>query len=121
MPAAVLINTFLRAATASAMASPTLHDLSLRLALTATPAREIQVLLDGTAVRLASRTPSDAAGQDAPWLTHVTATVRPGDTTAGVPLTLADPAGLPVIPVDPGIIRDRLTAGASPQWRSAGL
>ena len=114
VPAAVLINTFLRAATASAMPSPTLRDLSLRLALTATPAREIQVLLDGTEVRLASRTPSDAAGQDAAWLTHVTATVRPGDTTAGVPLTLADPAGLPVTPVDPGIIRDRLTAVGIP-------
>ncbi len=114
IPAAVVISTFLRAAAASGMPSPTLSELSLRLALTTTPAREIQVLLDGTMVRLASRIPSDAPDQAAVWLTHVTATVQPGDTTAGLALTLADATSLPVTPTDPGLIRDQLTAVGVP-------
>lgn len=107
IPAAVLISTFLRAAAASGMPSPTLSDLSLRLALTTAHAREIQVLLDGTVVRLVSR-----IDQNAGWLTHVTATVQPGDGTAGVPLAAA--ASVALAPADPGLIRDRLTAVGVP-------
>lgn len=119
VPAAVLINSFLRAAAVSAVPSPTLRDVSLRLALTTAPAREIQVLLDGTAVRLASRIPGDTPAHDAAWLTHVTATVRPADAAAGTqltpaPLTLPDAATLPAAPADPGIVRDRLTAVGIP-------
>jgi 6-methylsalicylic acid synthase len=109
VPAAVLISTFLRAAAASGLPSPALSDLSLRLALTTAQAREIQVLLDGTVVRLASR-----EDQNSGWLTHVTATVKPGDGSAAVTPPLADAASLGLTPAEPGIIRERLTAVGVP-------
>jgi 6-methylsalicylic acid synthase len=113
VPAAVLISTFLRAA-ARTGPLPVLSDLALRAALTAAPAREIQVVLDGATVRLASRAPGDEPGQDGAWLTHATAVARPRETAARLPGALADAARLGAERTEAGLIRDRLAAVGIP-------
>lgn len=56
--------------------------------------------------------------QNAVWLTHVTATVQPGDGAARVALPLADAASVALTPADPGLIRDRLTGVGVPSMAS---
>ncbi|HUQ57180.1 type I polyketide synthase [Lentzea sp.] len=95
VPAAVLVNTFFRAAGTTAVT-----DVDLRL-----PVRggEIQVVRDGTGLRIAGRTGDT-------WLTLCTATTGP------VP---APPARLPKLPrgsapLDPGHVRDHLRSVGVP-------
>ncbi|WP_152552138.1 type I polyketide synthase [Actinokineospora spheciospongiae] len=73
VPAAVLLNTFLRAAGTTA-----LRDVRLRVPVATSPAREVQVSAQDGALRLSSRVDGD-------WLTHTTATAG----TAGPPARAA--------------------------------
>ncbi|GGW54704.1 phthiocerol synthesis polyketide synthase type I PpsA [Streptomyces lucensis JCM 4490] len=95
VPAAVLINTFLDAGRAADGTRPVLRDMTLRLPLTTTERRELQVIKDDTALRLASRSQQDGAT----WLTHTTATALAASDSApprglppGTALDAADPA-----------------------------
>ncbi|MFD5257765.1 type I polyketide synthase [Streptomyces bobili] len=91
IPATVLLNTFFTAATGSGE-RPALSDVSLRVPVPVTAARELQVTLQDGTVRLASRLldreADDEGGQA--WLTHTTASVSHGVTVADdrmLPLT----------------------------------
>ncbi|MET8183191.1 type I polyketide synthase [Streptomyces sp. NPDC005336] len=95
VPAAVLINTFLDAARTADGTRPVLRDMALRLPLIVGERRELQVVKDDSALRLASRSLEDGAQ----WLTHTTATAtEPGSAKprqgmdAGVSLAAADPS-----------------------------
>lgn len=90
VPAAVLIATFLDAAGQSGAYD--LHDMTLRLPLTTTEHREIQVVHDEGGLHLASRIPGENT-----WLTHISATARSATPhrpvpAATTPLRAADPA-----------------------------
>lgn len=66
VPAAVLLNTFLAAANSSG-----LNDVQLRTPVPVTPSRDIQVVRNADAVRLASRPVDAETGTE--WLTHTSA------------------------------------------------
>ncbi|MEA5366924.1 type I polyketide synthase [Amycolatopsis sp., V23-08] len=86
IPAAVLLNTF---ATAAASVGPwsDLAEVSLRVPVSVTSTRDLQVVLQDGAIRLSSRlsrkgAPAQndtdgAAGADSGWATHTTATIEP--------------------------------------------
>ncbi|GAT67123.1 beta-ketoacyl synthase [Planomonospora sphaerica] len=78
VPAAVLLNTFLAAAS-SAGSPPDLADVALRVPVTLTGPRDLQVVLQDGVVRLSSRIADEASGadDDAGWVTHTTAVVEP--------------------------------------------
>jgi 6-methylsalicylic acid synthase len=79
VPASVVINSFVAAATLPGGTSAGLTDIVLRTPLAATPPRVVQVVLDGDRARLASRVrreDSDGeSGQEQEWITHATASV----------------------------------------------
>ncbi|MEV0431346.1 type I polyketide synthase [Micromonospora sp. NPDC050495] len=131
VPAAVLLNTFLRAG-ADQGRPPVLTDVALRVALPTADPREIQVVAEDDAVRLASRT---AAGDDAAWQVHASAALRPapapapahpaapadatgpGDTTGpGDGTGPGDAAGWPgeLTPGEPSLVTDHLAAVGVP-------
>uniref|UniRef100_UPI0020257FF2 type I polyketide synthase n=1 Tax=Frankia sp. CiP1_Cm_nod2 TaxID=2897161 RepID=UPI0020257FF2 len=93
VPAAVLLNTFLRAAGTRA-----LREVSLLVPVATAPAREIQVTCQDASLRLSSSV-------DGAWLTHTVATV---DTDR--PVRTAAPAPSAGTHVDPGFVTDRLAA-----------
>jgi 6-methylsalicylic acid synthase len=80
IPAAVLLNSFL---TAAATAKGTWHELSdvaLRVPVSVTRPRHLQIVLQDGAFRLSSRIIEDGAaddGDDKGWVTHTTSTVTP--------------------------------------------
>ncbi|BCB82756.1 type I polyketide synthase [Phytohabitans suffuscus] len=113
VPAAVVLNTFLAAAGRDA----TLTDVSLRVPLTVTTNREVQVVHDDAVLRLASRTGDGGAGaeQAAPWVTHTTAAVRYDGPATAPPTTLAGAAPAGTEPAEPSVIRDRLAAVGVPE------
>ncbi len=108
VPAAVLINTFL-SATGGTGASRTLRELALRLPLTVSERRELQVVHDDNGLHLSSR----PAEGDGAWLTHTTA-------TAGAEREAATPLGvLPALPdaaaaADPGEVQRHLASVGVP-------
>jgi len=108
-PAAVLLATFRRAASAGGNACPVLADVELRLPLGLHEQREVQVQLDGASLRLASR-PTDGDG-DGTWLTHACAALA--DSAPCLPEHLAAPAA-GLAEADPGDIRAHLAAVGVP-------
>ncbi len=78
IPAAVLLNTFVTAA-ATVGGWPDLTDVSLRVPVSVTSARDLQVVLQDGAIRLSTRLSGAGStvdgGADEGWLTHTTATV----------------------------------------------
>ncbi len=77
VPAAVLLCTFLAAARASPGGSgpwPDLADVALRVPVTVTRPREIQVAVQDGTIRLSSRVAEGAA--DHGWVTHTTAAIE---------------------------------------------
>ncbi|WP_345538404.1 type I polyketide synthase [Phytohabitans rumicis] len=90
-PAAVLIDTFVSAATRNGR-PPGLADIVLRTPVAVTPPRVVQVVLAENSVRLASRVAAspaseagDAEDEGLDWITHCTATVDRGrDLPSGV-------------------------------------
>ncbi|WP_405090140.1 acyltransferase domain-containing protein [Micromonospora sp. NBC_01392] len=91
-PAAVYLTTFLGAGGAD---RTVLTEVSLRLPLVAQERREVQVVRDGSGLRLVSRSP----GADGVWLVHATATagLDDGVAAAALPRTrwrAAEPGGV---------------------------
>jgi acyl transferase domain-containing protein/acyl carrier protein len=80
-PAAVLINTFVTAATRGG-AVPGLSDIVLRTPVAVTPPRVVQVVLAESAVRLSTRLAhedgSSSDDEEHEWITHCTATIDTG-------------------------------------------
>ena len=76
VPAAVLLATFLAAGDTRELA-----DVRLRAAVKAAPSRDVQVVLDDDAIRLASR--PAGSGTDSAWLANTSAIARPA-TRAGL-------------------------------------
>lgn len=107
VPAAVLVVTFLAAAERDGV-PPVLTDVAMRHPLMTADLREIQVIREADAVRLASRTTGRDSGGDPPWLVHTDATVSDGDPTALTARTLVDPEQYRLEPADPGLIHRRL-------------
>ncbi|AXK33367.1 acyltransferase domain-containing protein [Streptomyces armeniacus] len=113
VPAAVLVNSFLSAAS-DGVRTPTLTDVSLRLPLTTAERREVQVLYDDAGARIASRVQEeDGPGAGTrQWLTHTTAHVAAGPAGAP-PAALPEPDGA-AEPADPGLVRRHLTSVGVP-------
>jgi 6-methylsalicylic acid synthase len=126
IPAAVLLNTFLR--TAGTAEPPVLRDVDLRVPLVAGDRREVQVIRDGAAVRISSH-PGGEAGEDA-WVTHTSATLSTSDWSDTLRLAAGRPAPR-FNRIDAGEVRRHLTAMGVPSmafdwtvldlWRGAGL
>jgi 6-methylsalicylic acid synthase len=78
IPAAVLLNTFVTAAS-SVGAWPDLTDMALRVPVSVTSPRELQVVLQDGAIRLSTRLVDGESGNgdDKGWVTHTTAAVEP--------------------------------------------
>ncbi|MFI7544653.1 beta-ketoacyl synthase N-terminal-like domain-containing protein [Actinoplanes sp. NPDC049599] len=101
VPAAVLLETFFAAASAR-RAWPDLTDVALRVPVSLTQRRDLQVSLQDGSLRLSSRI-ADGRDDDRGWLTHTTATVA---AHAGLP----DAAGAAEAGEElaPGYVVDRL-------------
>ncbi|MET9519178.1 type I polyketide synthase [Streptomyces sp. NPDC002994] len=109
VPAAVLLNTFLGALDGGEETVRALDDVALRLPLTVAEQRELQVVRDGSGLRIASR----AADGDSVWLTHTTASAGPDGAAAGLPERLPRPAA-DAAPADPGDILRHLASVGVP-------
>lgn len=112
IPATVLLNTFFAAAT-GAGERPALSDISLRVPVSVSSPREVQVTLQDGTVRLSSRLIDQGTGEDGgqAWLTHTTASVSHGVT---VPddrlLPLLDVLGRCTESLSPDFTVDRLAS-----------
>ncbi|MGC5015054.1 type I polyketide synthase [Streptosporangium sp. DT93] len=107
VPAAVLVNTFLRAAEGEDV---TLTDVEMTHPLMTAERRQVQVVHEPPALRLAARTPAGPGEPEPAWLVHVTANVAaPG-------LVKPDmlPGGGSLAPIDPGFVHGRLAAVGVP-------
>ncbi|GAB1821470.1 type I polyketide synthase [Herbidospora sp. RD11066] len=101
VPAAVLVNTFLHAAEDEDV---TLTDVEMMHPLMTAERRQIQVVHEPPALRLAARTPAGPDEPEPAWLVHVTANVAaPGQVK---PDLLPDAGTL--TPIDPGYVHQRL-------------
>ena len=107
VPAAVLVNTFLHAAGGEDV---TLTGVEMTHPLMTAERRQIQVVHEPPAIRLAARTPAGPGEPDPAWLVHVTAEVAaPGQVKPDV---LPDAGAL--TPIDPGFVHQRLAAVGVP-------
>ena len=78
VPAAVLINTLLGAASDGQRAVQ-LTDIALRIPVAPTPARAVQIVRHGQSLRICSRVlDQDGADDEHSWVTHTTATAAAG-------------------------------------------
>ncbi|MER5356153.1 type I polyketide synthase [Kitasatospora sp. NPDC002551] len=109
VPAAVLINTFLGALGGGEDGVRALADVDLRLPLTVSERRDLQVVRDGSALRIASR----PVGTDGTWLTHATGAAGPADGAAALPGRLPRPPA-DGAPADPGDILRHLASVGVP-------
>nr|B4XYB8.1 RecName: Full=5-methyl-1-naphthoate synthase; AltName: Full=Azinomycin biosynthesis protein B [Streptomyces sahachiroi]ABY83164.1 Azi26 [Streptomyces sahachiroi]BFD88289.1 phthiocerol type I polyketide synthase PpsA [Streptomyces sp. Xyl84] len=78
VPASVVLNSFITAATNEGERACGLRDIVFRIPLAAHPTRVVQVVLEQDKVRIASRIKRDQESggvRDDEWLTHTTATV----------------------------------------------
>ncbi|UQU67678.1 type I polyketide synthase [Couchioplanes caeruleus] len=102
IPAAVLLNTFFTAA-ASTGPWPDLGDVGLRVPVSVTHPRDVQVVLQDGALRLSSRVVEEEA-DDSGWATHTTAVLEPRTRLADEsPATVVTGESL-----DTGYVIDRL-------------
>ncbi|MEV0757350.1 beta-ketoacyl synthase N-terminal-like domain-containing protein [Streptosporangium sp. NPDC050280] len=107
VPAAVLVNTFLHATEDEDV---TLTDVEMMHPLMTAERRQIQVVHEPPAVRLAARTPAGPDEPEPAWLVHVTADVAaPGQVK---PDMLPDAGAL--TPIDPGFVHKRLATVGVP-------
>ncbi|KAB8191653.1 acyltransferase domain-containing protein [Nonomuraea phyllanthi] len=117
VPAAVLVNTFLRAAAAEDRPVPVLTDVEMTHPLMTAERRQIQVVHEPPAIRLAARTPAGPGEPEPAWLVHVTACVAaPGDGAAppALPDALPNADATGLTPIDPGFVQQRLAAVGVP-------
>jgi 6-methylsalicylic acid synthase len=106
VPAAVFLTTFFAAA-APASPPPTLRKIAMRSPLMTAELRDIQVVLDGDTLRLASRAAD--TGSEPGWDIHTYATVaEPGELPGRLPVTV------PMQPVATTLVHDRLSAVGVP-------
>ncbi|MEX5720033.1 type I polyketide synthase [Geodermatophilus maliterrae] len=106
LPAAVLIATFLAAASSATGEEADLADVTLRTPVSLTDPRDLQVVLQDRTVRLSSR-PAGSRTDEQDWLTHTTAVVVP----ATAPSWPGPRATLPEGSERPGShVEDRLAA-----------
>ncbi|ONI92679.1 hypothetical protein ALI22I_02665 [Saccharothrix sp. ALI-22-I] len=101
IPAAVLLNTFLEAG-----ATEALTDVALKVPVSVTARRELQVIRQDDTVRIASRIVGADSGDQA-WQTHSTATVS-ADTVADAGFNLAEARLRCAEPREPGAVLERL-------------
>ncbi|WP_440070761.1 type I polyketide synthase [Streptosporangium sp. OZ121] len=107
VPAAVLVNTFLNAVEDEDV---TLTDVEMMHPLMTAERRQVQVVHEPPAVRLAARTPAGPDEPEPAWLVHVTANVAaPGQAKPDV---LPDAGAL--TPIDPGFVHKRLATVGVP-------
>ncbi|MFB9677730.1 type I polyketide synthase [Streptosporangium vulgare] len=107
VPAAVLVNTFLQAVEDEDV---TLTDVEMMHPLMTAERRQVQVVHEPPAVRLAARTPAGPDEPEPAWLVHVTADVAaPGQAKPDV---LPDAGALTSI--DPGFVHKRLATVGVP-------
>ncbi|MGS2642122.1 beta-ketoacyl synthase N-terminal-like domain-containing protein [Streptosporangium sp. LJ11] len=107
VPAAVLVNTFLNAVEDEDV---TLTDVEMMHPLMTAERRQVQVVHEPPAVRLAARTPAGPDEPEPAWLVHVTANVAaPGQVKPDV---LPDAGAL--TPIDPGFVHGRLATVGVP-------
>ncbi|MFC0037779.1 type I polyketide synthase [Actinomadura rayongensis] len=118
VPAAVLTETF-REVTGGGV----LVDVEMRQPLLTASPREVQVVLDGTELRLASRPVTGPGEDEPPWLIHATATADAGP--AELADRLADPGEHRLLPADPALIHRRLAEVGVPStgfdWTATDL
>ncbi|MFE0253693.1 acyltransferase domain-containing protein [Streptomyces sp. NPDC059010] len=107
VPAAVLVATFL-AAGAEGDEGCALTDMTMTHPVLTAGQRQLQVVRDGDAVRLASRTVADASDPNPAWLVHSEAGTAAPDRAALAARTLLDPAEHRLEPADPGLVSRRL-------------
>ncbi|SBT46860.1 type I polyketide synthase [Micromonospora narathiwatensis] len=105
IPAAVLLNTFLAAAS-TGRGWVDLADVALRVPVSVTRPREVQVVRQGETLRLSSRILDAAGDEDEGWVTHTAATA---DTHAGLPARADVPTEV-TEPLGEGFVVDRLGA-----------
>ncbi|TDC40394.1 SDR family NAD(P)-dependent oxidoreductase [Micromonospora sp. 15K316] len=103
IPAAVLLNTFLAAAS-TGRGWVDLTDIALRVPVSVTRPREIQVVRQGETLSLNSRILGTAGSDEEGWLTHTAATT---DTHTGLPAR-ADVSTEMTEPLDESFVVDRL-------------
>ncbi|WBO65004.1 type I polyketide synthase [Streptomyces camelliae] len=90
IPATVLLNTFFTAA-ADGAAFPGLTEVNLRVPVAVSTPREVQVVLQEGALRIASRiVGAEDADSDGAWLTHTTAVVSPATQVGARRLELGE-------------------------------
>nr|APD71523.1 type I polyketide synthase 4 [Streptomyces sp.] len=107
VPAAVLVATFL-AAGAEGDECGALTDMTMTHPVLTAGQRQIQVVRDGTVVRLASRTVADASDPNPAWLVHSEAGTAEPDIAALAARSLRDPGEHRLEPADPGLVARRL-------------
>ncbi|MEV4805672.1 beta-ketoacyl synthase N-terminal-like domain-containing protein [Nonomuraea sp. NPDC049421] len=121
VPAAVLVNTFLRAAAQGSDEDVTLTGVEMLHPLMTAERREIQVVHEPPAVRLAARTPAAPGEPDPAWLVHAAAEVSAARQVK--PDVLPDAGDLR--PLDPGYVHQRLASVGVPStgfdWRIGAL
>ncbi|MFJ6696926.1 type I polyketide synthase [Streptomyces sp. NPDC091272] len=128
VPAAVLVATFL-AARPEDGESVALADMTMTHPVLTAGQRQIQVVRDGAAVRLASRTVADASDPNPGWLVHTEARTVAPDLDGLARQSLLDPGEHRLEPADPGMVARRLAEVGVPstgfEWGveslSAGL
>ncbi|MEU1176827.1 beta-ketoacyl synthase N-terminal-like domain-containing protein [Streptomyces sp. NPDC005820] len=114
VPATVLLNTFLTAAT-DGREPPGLADVTLRVPVAVSTPRELQVVLQEGTIRLTSRilARDAAAGEpdtDVSWLTHTTAVVSPGTRVEDRVLDVTALRGRCAERLDVGFVVERLAS-----------
>ncbi len=123
VPAAVMVESFFRTVSDDPATAPVLTALTMRQPLMTGARREVQILREGTALRLASRACPEDEAPGTVWLTHAEAELAPEASTAPAPLTevteaperlesAAEAASLPL--VDNGLVHQRLSAVGVP-------
>ncbi|SCF13813.1 6-methylsalicylic acid synthase [Micromonospora haikouensis] len=114
VPAAILINTLLRAA-ADGEGRPVLRDVSLRVPLT-DEHREVQVSYADGVLRLASQRQAQTQdpGTGRPWLVHTSALVPAPQAAAPLPPPMPPPEGLDTTAEDPAIVARQLASVGVP-------
>jgi 6-methylsalicylic acid synthase len=115
VPAAVLVNTFLRVAPDGGQ-PPVLTEISMLRPLMTAETRQVQVVRDGTTLRLASRalTGNPADGPDPAWLVNTTARLASRDDGAPLAAALPQPPGSGLTEASPDLVMERLAAVGVP-------
>ncbi|MFC6883236.1 MULTISPECIES: type I polyketide synthase [Actinomadura] len=111
IPAAVLLDSFLTAATSTGP-WPDLTDVALRVPVSVASPRDLQIVLQDGTVRLSSRIVDAGGGGTGPgdgegWVTHTTAAIEPRTDPRAAPRVSMGPNNVELLP---GYVIDRLAS-----------